>query len=449
MALEKIVAILNQKIGLNPGSIGESSIARAVHHRIGFRNCINTKEYFELLKYDADEVVALIEEVVVPETWFFRNKMPFQAFKQHVVTELLPKCNKRKPIRILSIPCATGEEPYSLAITLIEAAVPSQVFRIDAVDVSKKALAVAKSAHYGKNSFRDVDPALREKYFAQTERGWQLDDSIRKLVKFKQGNILSGTLSPHPGYYDVIFCRNLLIYFDRKTQQQTLLRLYGALKKGAILFVGHAECSQVSDEYFQNAPYTKAFSFLKKDRPETSASQASNKSMDNGPSLVSPKSMKAVGLLNSVSDNGGGFAKTATLQSLVVKTPALKKSAAKNSKSRQPKNFPPPMIQSLRPAEKLANEGRYEEAQKLCTVFLEQHPESAHGHYLLGLIKNAQGDQKAAESLLKKAIYLDPNHEPALVLSCLLAEQKGDVEAVQSFKRRIERVKTRNRPAKS
>jgi chemotaxis protein methyltransferase WspC len=93
----------------------------------------------------------------------------------------------------------------------------------------------------------------------------------------------------------------------------------------------------------------------------------------------------------------------------------------------------------------LANEGRYEEAEKFCNAFLEVHPDSAHAHYLLGLIKNSQGQQKVAESLLKKAIYLDPNHEPALVLSCLLAEQKGDVESVQSFKRRIQRVQSRKR----
>jgi len=446
MALQKIFAILHQKIGLNPGSIGESSIERAVHHRIGFRNCINTREYLELLKYDSQEVLALIEEVVVPETWFFRNKIPFQAFKQHVVNELLPKTNKRKPVRILSIPCATGEEPYSMAITLIEAGISPQSFRIDAFDVSKKAIESAKKAHYGKHSFRDANPELLEKYFAKTERGWQLDDSIRKLAKFKQGNILSEEFSPHPGYYDVIFCRNLLIYFDRKTQQQTLLKLYGALKKDAILFVGHAECSQVSEKYFRHSPHSKSFSFLKREKPLENDTQLI---MVKAPSSlrVATKPPGISGAHKNVSTNVGSavFTKTKTLNFAATNASALNSASQKTRKIKEQNTPNPPVIQSLRPIEKLANEGRYEEAEKQCAVFLEYNPDSAHGHYLLGLIKNISGDQKAAESLLKKAIYLDPNHEQALVLSCLIAEQKGDMELVQSFKRRIERVKNRKR----
>ena len=100
MPLQQIVSILNEKIGLNPSSIGTSSIERAVNHRISCRNCIDTSEYVKLLACDAKEVRELIEEVVVPETWFFRNKAPFEAFRIHVKNELLPKSNKRKPIRI-------------------------------------------------------------------------------------------------------------------------------------------------------------------------------------------------------------------------------------------------------------------------------------------------------------------------------------------------------------
>jgi chemotaxis protein methyltransferase WspC len=441
MALQHIISILNEKIGLNPSSIGTSSIERAINHRITCRNCINIGEYSRLLAHDAKEVRELIEEVVVPETWFFRNKAPFEAFRNHVTKELLPKHNKRKPIRILSVPCATGEEPYSLAIALLEENIDPHAFRIDAIDVSKKSIELAKDAHFGKNSFRDVNSAVQQKYFTPTERGWLLDEAVKKLVKFKQGNILLGSLSPHPGFYDVVFCRNLLIYFDRKIQQLTLEKLYRTLKKGAILFVGHAECSQVSEVFFQPSPYPKSFSFIKRDKPMEKPTIGKPK--ENLPKIVAPPQNK-----NAI--------KQAVTKKVVIKKAITKK--AISTKSDASKNKPviekgsdrktteqKPVIGSLRPAEKLANEGRYEEAEKFCNAFLEVHPDSAHAHYLLGLIKNSQGQQKVAESLLKKAIYLDPNHEPALVLSCLLAEQKGDVESVQSFKRRIQRVQSRKR----
>jgi chemotaxis protein methyltransferase WspC len=436
MALEEIVNILNEKIGLNPSSIGTSSIERAINHRISCRNCININEYSKLLVHDTKEIRELIEEVVVPETWFFRNKGPFEAFRQHVKTKLLPKGNKRKPIRILSVPCASGEEPYSMAISLIEENIDPQAFRIDAIDVSKKALELGKYAHYGKNSFRDVDPAIQAQYFKPTERGWLLDEAIKKLVKFKQGNILAGALSPHPGYYDVVFCRNLLIYFDRKNQQLTLEKLYRAMKKGGILFVGHAECSQVSEAFFQRSPYAKSFSFLKRDLPakqtgeKIPVSKTTNNTLKEGiAAIAQPK-------------------KTTTKRAIAKKT-AMLKPATTNKKTRDNSGVgdtkTKPVIDSLRPAEKLANEGRYQDAETQCTAYLQLHPDSAHGYYLLGLIKNSLGELKTAESLLKKAVYLDPHHEQALVLSALIAEQKGDLDAMQSFKRRIERVQNRKR----
>ena len=424
MALEKIISILNEKIGLNPSSIGTSSIERAINHRIASRNCINISEYSKLLLHDAKEIRELIEEVVVPETWFFRNKISFEAFAHHVKNELLPKHNKRKPICILSVPCATGEEPYSMAIALLEENIDPHAFHIDAIDVSKKAIELAKDAHYGKNSFRDINSAIQQKYFIPTDRGWILNDSVKKLVKFKRGNILLGALSPHPGYYDVVFCRNLLIYFDRKTQQLAIEKLYRTLKKGAILFVGHAECSQVSEVYFKSSAYPKSFSFIKRDKPIEKTLTAEPKKMTAKPS--DKKTIKKTVTKKTLQDEGK------------AKTVTAERKSRNTEKQR-------PVIDSLRPAEKLADAGQYAEAERFCSAFLQSHPDSAHGHYLLGLIANSQGDQRLAESLLKKAIYLDPNHEPALLLSCLLAEQKGDVESVQSFKRRIERVQNRKR----
>lgn len=426
--LQEIFGILNEKIGLNPSSIGASSIERAINHRIVHNKCNSLREYLLLLQSNTKEVRELIEEVVVPETWFFRNRVPFEAYVQHVKNELLPKAYKKKPVRILSVPCATGEEPYSLAIALLEEKIDPGYFRIDAMDVSRRSIAIAKDAFYGKNSFRDPNTTIRDKYFTSKDRGWLLNESVKKLVKFKQGNVLLGSLSPHPGYYDVIFCRNLLIYFDRVRQQEAVEKLYRSLKKGAILFVGHAETSQVSEQYFERSKYSRSFSFIKRDKPIKDLAELTKTLSGIG---VAQKPGKAAGdsivdivkLPHSDQITNGAITIKSTIKSTTIK----------------------PIMESLRPAEKLANEGRYAEAATMCRDFLKHQPESAHAHYLLGLINNAQGDSKAAESLLKKAIYLDPNHEQALVLSCLIAEQKGDEEAIKSYKRRIERVRNRNK----
>ncbi len=443
VVMDAIILMLSEKIGLNPGSVGESSIERAVSHRMNKHGFDDLSEYFLLLNKDANELVELIEEVVVPETWFFRNKIPFQAFVSHAKTQLLPRANKKKPIKILSIPCSTGEEPYSMAIALTEAGIHSQFFTIDAFDVSKKSISVAKSACYGKNSFRDVAKDIIEKYFHPANGTFKLNESICKMVQFKNTNILKDSLSPHPGFYDIIFCRNLLIYFDRENQKIAFEKLHRALKKDGILFVGHAEAAQVSLEFFDRSEYTKSFSFVKKNMDK------SVKSLNGKNTIQKPRQVLTDEKKSSSLQWQTSFMKTENIGATSGITNLLKnRDAAGKPINRGAKTGPketPAIIQSLRPIEKLVKENNYDEAYQKCLAYLDYQPDSAHGHYLLGQIKNQQGENKAAESLLKKAIYLDPNHEQALELLCGIAEKSGDVDAENSYKRRLARVKSRSK----
>lgn len=264
MAFEQIKILLNEKIGLAPDSISDSSIERALIFRISELNLSGYDNYYRRITNDSRELRELVEEVAVPETWFFRNDTPFQFFKQYLLEDILPNKQKNKKIRILSIPCSTGEEPYSIAIAVNEAGVGARDIEIDAVDISRRGISKAKAALYSNNSFRNIDQDLVDKYFDKIASGFKLKCFIRKQVKFKQGNILVGSLGPHPGYYDIIFCRNLLIYFDKKNQLLTQEKLCRTLKKAGLLFVGHAETVQISSEYFVPKADAESFSFQKK-----------------------------------------------------------------------------------------------------------------------------------------------------------------------------------------
>jgi chemotaxis protein methyltransferase WspC len=310
---------------------------------------------------------------------------------------------------------------------LHRAGIPLDKIEIDAVDISKRALVKAKRAIYGKNSFRGIDEAIQEKYFVKGGAGYRLIEEVRGAVNFRQGNFLVGSLSPQPDYYDAIFCRNLLIYFDRATQKAALEKLHRALKERGVLFVGHAETSQVARDLFVQLYSARSFGYMKVDEEQ----RRQNKRDTGLPDKV-PDQWQSV------------FDQLAKLTSSekTPRKPVVPAKALKPLKSPSDDNVAPKI--SLISVERLANKGKYVEAIDLCLLFLKQNPESAQAYYLLGLVKDLNGDSQEADNCLRKAIYLNPNHEQALVLAALLAEKRGDLEAAMSYKRRARRVADRN-----
>lgn len=428
MPFPSIKKLLHQKIGLNALSVGDSSIDRAIKQRLQANAIKDIKQYYELLLADADELAELVEEVVVPETWFFRNNTPFEAFAEYVTKSIEPDLKSGEKIRILSIPCSSGEEPYSAAICLHRAGVNLDKVTIDAVDISKRALTKARRAIYGKNSFRGTDEEIQKKYFTKGGAGYRLNEEIREAVNFKQGNFLVGSLSPEPDYYHAVFCRNLLIYFDRQTQQSALTKLYRALKERGALFVGHAETSQVARESFVPLYSPRSFGYVKINESQRRISRR--------------KEITPVKIPDQWQVVFEQLAKISLEKTKPAKTQA-RKATSKPSKVLPAKSETLAPKITITSIERLANQGKYSEAIGLCQTFLKQTPDSAQAYYLLGLVKDLNGDSAVADTMLRKAIYLDPNHEAALVLAGLLAEKRGDIEAALSYRRRAKRVSQR------
>ena len=275
MPFREIKRLLHESIGLHADTIGESSIDRAISHRMSASKCETASQYLSLVRKDKDELDELIEEVVVPETWFFRNTVPFDVLREYALNiyrningqnqQMGPVSDPDiiKKIKVLSIPSSTGEEPYSLAMTLLEAGLKKEQFSIDAIDVSKRALRKARRAIYGKHSFREKGLNLRKRYFEKVQSGYRLIDGVQECVRFEHGNILLDSMGSPASCYDVIFCRNLLIYFDRETQRKILHKLSSLLRADGLLFVGHAESGQIDPLLFKRVNISKAFAFQK------------------------------------------------------------------------------------------------------------------------------------------------------------------------------------------
>ncbi len=203
------------------------------------------QKYFYFLSYDPRaeaEYDQIFDLVTTNETYFFREPAQLSAFVEEIVPDLLSRKPIRK-IRIWSAGCSSGEEPYSIAMLLNEAGLyRAATFEIFASDLNQQVLAKARRGLYRENAFRSTDPALREKYFTREADGsWRIGDDIRNRVSFGRLNIYDEARVSLLGYLDIVFCRNVIIYFDDASKRVVINNFYHRLLDGGYLLLGHSE----------------------------------------------------------------------------------------------------------------------------------------------------------------------------------------------------------------
>jgi chemotaxis protein methyltransferase WspC len=407
--VKAVEELLRETMGFHAPTVGTTPVEHAVRAGMARNGLTVAQDYLKLLRDSQVEWTALVESIVVPETWFFRDREPFTALTRLVQAEWLPTHPTGK-LRMLSVPCSTGEEPYSMSIALLDAGLPASRLEIDAIDISRKAITTAQRANYGKNSFRGKELAFRDKHFKFTAKAWCLKAQARQPVRFQVANILDEHCLPKTDTYDFIFCRNLLIYFDRPTQERVLRKLRGLLKDDGVLFVGSAEMPIATRTGFVTAHLPLSFA-CRKARPDDSATSAGG-----GPTKSATKS-KATRLFEP------------TLPTSTLTPPAV-----------------PPGISTpeLEQARQLAETGHLGEAAKICENFLRERGVSAQAYYLLGLARNAAGADAEATEFYRKALYLEPNHYDALIQWAVLSKKIGDGEQAQLLSERARRIRTPN-----
>ncbi|MBU0728906.1 MAG: hypothetical protein KKE17_02210 [Proteobacteria bacterium] len=418
MPLADIETILGQAMGLKISTIGEATLERAIKRRLKVLGLDNQETYILRLKTSLHEVKELIEEVVIPETWFFRNKAPFLALTDFVHKKWAIN-SKKQTLRILSAPCSTGEEPYSIAMTLLHGGWPENRFHIDALDISSRALSHAKEAEYNDYSFREKDFNYCYNYFTKTDDDkYKLKERVRKKVSFFQGNLLNPNFTGSLGLYDIIFCRNLLIYLDPRSQHKAIKTLDQLLDPIGLLFIGHAEAGVFGIDHFVGAPFPKAFAFHK---------------------------VGAAHLFNDPSP-------TPQQDTLLWAPPKDPKSQP----STFSRGFAPQQIKGsknidLAHARKLVDQGNTNEAAKICEENIHINGPTAPSYFLLGIISDLEKEPERGIKFLRKAVYLDPDHWEALFLLSMLLERTGNEKEAGNIRRRADRARSRlkNDPAAS
>ena len=189
---------LRETIGLDAASVGPGLIQRAVRQRMRSLGLKRLEDYQRSLEHSRAEWNELVESVVVTETWFFRDPEPIAAFVRLVREEWLP-AHATAPLRLLSVPCSSGEEPFSLVMALLDAGVPADRFQVEAVDISARALARAARGVYGRNSFRGKDLAFRDRYFQPSAEGFRAGPGRSQLRPVLPGQLPQRRLPAQPG----------------------------------------------------------------------------------------------------------------------------------------------------------------------------------------------------------------------------------------------------------
>lgn len=406
MNLTPVLALIAERTGLDPGTLGTHTVESAITSRLRAAK-VDTNELAAQLARDPGAFAELICDVVVPETWFFRGGDVFWYLAEHVRATLAQRAGA---FRVLSIPCSTGEEPYSLALALAETGVQAERVVIDGVDVSARNVEAARRGVYSEFAFRQTSD-LRERYFRERGRGWELDASVRSRVRFQVGNLLDPGFLRFEQPYDLVFCRNLYIYLTtaaRRRGMETLSRLVVA---GGLLCTGHAEPLDANETRFERTGPEGYFLF--------------RRSGGGGREREREKS----------GDSSPLFSPSLSLPSPAKKSQERRPIAALDN--RPGSNQGPDLFQQAR---QHADQGRYDEALTLCQAIEQRLGPSADLYTLMGIVHHGREDDGEAGRYFTRALYLAPEHREALMHLMLLSQLQGAHERAAALRRRLERL---------
>ena len=430
-----IAALLNQLIGLNETSIGSAGVQRAIAQAMQAAGYGNVEAYWQHLQGSQAAIAALIEAIVVPETSFFRNPESF-AFLKRWASQTGRQQAAEAPLRLLSLPCSPGEEPYSIAMTLLEAGLSAEQFQVDALDVSAAALAQAERGVFRAYSFRPGQSvtasldAIVDRYFQREGERYRLSDRVRSPVQFRPGNLADPMCLYQTQPYDVVFCRNLLIYFHQVARDRAMRTLHRLLQPSGLLFLGYAETNQIHPDQFESIRYPQAFVYRREASPPA---QSKVRSVAN--SVANPVPTPALPLRPGLPVAPKLTPDVAKSRSVTPPIDPTLPSAIR------PPRLPQPAVQiSLSDIRSMADRGELSIAAAQCDRYLHTHPTSAAAYLLLGEIYQGQGSDEAAMQAFRKAIYLDPTCEGALLYLALRYEDQGHLAAAERLRQRIQRL---------
>lgn len=395
----RVCRALSDAAGLDPRLLDDTLLDAAIRRRGLATGTPDTERYGALLEREPDEREKLLEELLVRESWFFRDGAPFELLRELAATEW-SSARRTSPIRILSAPCACGEEPYSVALALAGSGIGN--FRIDAVDLSRSALEIARRGHYRPRVLKQVPPEIAKRFLSSAGHGeFAIDPALRATISWYRANLMDLPATIAGQRYQAILGRNVLIYLHAAARERVLQQFEEMLAPDGVLVVGHAEAGLLAGRGLEPTGSGAAFAFRRRQR-RTPRPAVSDPTLPR----VAPR----------------------------------RRAAGSPGKSMQPAAENARLDGSLAAIRELADKGTYAEAGTRVQAFIGGNPTSVDAHHLLGLIRAVQGNHEAARRAFERAIYLDPRHGPSLEHLALLLEGAGDAAAAGRLRQRAKRA---------
>jgi chemotaxis protein methyltransferase CheR len=412
-------------------------------------------DYLTRWEFEAprDEVRALAPALTVAETYFCRNSQQFRALRELALPERWQAQAGIRRLRVLSAGCASGEEAYSIAIAIREVlGEAAREVSIDAVDLNPSVLERARRARYNSWALRETSPEMQNRWFqGDGHGGFILDPSIRDMVRFEEANLNDQDAKLwFADTYDIVFCRNVLMYFAPVAMQAVVKRLAGLLSPGGFLFLGHAETLRGVSQDFHLCHSHDTFYYRVKDPLHGNCTSASEPLAEDGvtPSSVSARTTPGPGRQCADSWSDVIQKATARVRSLVPSgsSPTVSPSCgaalplAMDLLREEHYDEALAMIQAL-PADSVSDPDvqllhavllthrlRLDEAEAMCHALLADDELNAGAYYLLALCRERAGDRDRAIEHARYAIYLDPAFAMPRLHLGLLARRNHDLE---------------------
>jgi chemotaxis protein methyltransferase CheR len=434
---EQVRTLLAASAGLVFDECRRDSLAYSLGERVGACGLGSVEEYLALLAGPgaAEELQALLNEVTIQETHFFRNPPQFRALRQHVLPQLIRRAaaSGTRRLRIWSAGCSTGEEPYSIAMLLREQLPLTDGWdvKVVATDVSTRALAAARAARYGERALLAADKDDVARWFVRHGDEYVVRPEVRELVEFRHHNLVTEPVPfPRDEPIDLLLCRNVTIYFSRDTTRQLMTRFHSALSDGGYLFLGHSETLWQINDSFRLITLGDAFVY-RRDMP-ADAGVAERRTVlpdrRTGDDGLPPDGERRM----AKSDRRSKW-------EVLTKPRALPFPRPKVSAEPSPPAAPAVAlggvgdpVDGVRAA---LREGRYADAATAAAAVAAADPMRAEPYYLHGLALANLGRDGEAVVELRKAVYVDPLAGFAHFLLAVVLARLGDAPgAARSYR---------------
>jgi chemotaxis protein methyltransferase CheR len=426
--------LLSERSGLDYSEKRRGELARRLVSAMEESEYSTFFDYYKALTTSQSEIDRLISLLTIGETYFFRTRKHFEALANTILPETIrARAASTRHIRMWSAGCSTGEEPYSLAITLLNALPDATRWNVTVLgtDIDREALRKARDAAYRPWSFRGVDGAFRGRYFRSEGDRWLLNDDVRDMVSFEYLNLVEDSypsMTTNTNAMDVIFCRNVTIYFSPATTKVIVNKLFDALLPGGWMIVGPSEADVLSYGKFLARRVDGSILYQRPPAQEKLSTTASLRPVPTRPfeasvpvPLLKPSDTTPAVDARDDSD-------THPAQSYQRAIWHLKRGyvdAALIWLRRQVELTPDFVPAHLLLAKTHANRGELTEAEFWCRRALEHDNLSQHANYLLALVHEETGQREKAITSLRRTLFLDPKHPLAHYVLGTLYWQSG------------------------